>query len=299
MADTSPRIVSLLPAATEIVCALGLRGRLVGRSHECDFPEDVAALPVLTSARVDSSLASGALDAQVRAILEQELPLYALDEAQLSALAPDVVITQASCEVCAIDFELVETTLARTSSRAKLISLQPARLGDVLDDIAAVAAACGVAERGAEVVRGLRRRLETIAPPAGARPRVAVVEWLAPPMLAGHWIPDCIAAAGGEPVGPPPGVPSPYATWDEIRALRPDAVVLGLCGFDLERTLHESRAYEDELRSVCDRVLFMDGNAHLNRPGPRLVDAAEIIGGWLRGEAVPRGTGAACAVSIE
>jgi iron complex transport system substrate-binding protein len=287
MADTSPRVVSLLPAATEIVCALGLRGGLVGRSHECDFPEDVAALPVLTSARVDSALRSDALDAQVRAILEQKLPLYALDEARLSALAPEVVITQASCEVCAIDFKLVEGTLARTSSRARLISLQPARLGDVLDDIAAVAAACGVTERGAEVVRGLRRRLDAIPPPSGPRPRVAVVEWLAPPMLAGHWIPDCITAAGGEPVGPAPGVPSPYATWDEIRALRPDAVVVGLCGFDLERTLREARTCEGELRSLSDRVLFMDGNAYLNRPGPRLVDAAEIIGAWLRGEPVP------------
>ena len=285
------RIVSLLPAATEIVCGLGLRGSLVGRSHECDFPEGVEALPVLTAARVDSSLSSDALDAQVKAILEQKLPLYTLDEARLSALAPDVVITQASCEVCAIDFTLVQGTLARTGSRARLISLQPARLTDVLDDIAGVAAACGVAGRGTALVAELGARLEAARAGAVARPRVAVVEWLAPLMLAGHWIPDVVEAAGGLTVGPAPGVPSPYAGWDELRALRPDAIVVGLCGFDLERTLREARVCLGELRAVCERVLFMDGNAYLNRPGPRLVDAAEIIGRWLRGEAVPREAG--------
>jgi iron complex transport system substrate-binding protein len=276
------KIVSLLPAATEIVCALGLRESLVARSHECDHPQDVHALPALTRARVDSTLPSAELDAQVRRIVAERLPIYMLDEGRLSALAPDVVVTQEACEVCAISFEQVMGSLKRTASRARVVSLQPARLSDVLGDIRAVAAACGVPERGVTVVDGLQARLRAIPRPA-ARPRVAVVEWLAPPMLAGHWVPETIEAAGGEPVGPPPGAMSPYATWEEIRALRPDAVVVAPCGFDLARTIEEALPLREMLLGLAPAVLLMDGNAYLNRPGPRLVEAAETIATWLTG----------------
>lgn len=280
------KVVSLLPAATEIVCALGLRESLVARSHECDHPQDVADLPALTRARVDSSLPSAELDAEVKRIIADRLPIYMLDEARLAALAPDVVVTQEACEVCAISYEQVVGSLRRTAANARVVSLQPARLGDVLADVRAVAAACGVPERGQYVVDALRARLQAI-PRAQARPRVAVVEWLAPPMLAGHWVPETIEAAGGEPVGPPPGAMSPYATWDEIRALSPDAVVVAPCGFDLARTIDEALPVRDRLRSLAPAVLLMDGNAYLNRPGPRLVDAAETIADWLAGREVP------------
>lgn len=282
------KIVSLLPAATEIVAALGLRDSLVGRSHECDFPADVASLPALTRARVDSSLASEALDAEVRAIVASRVPLYMLDEARLAALAPDVVVTQEACEVCAISYEQVVSSLRRTAPAARVVSLQPARLDDVLGDVGAVAAACGVKERGQGVVGALRDRLDRLG--GGARPprpRVAVIEWLAPPMLAGHWVPDTVAAAGATAVGPEPGTPSPYATWDEVRALAPDAVIVAPCGFGLRRTVEEARPLADLLRSLAPRVLLMDGNAYLNRPGPRLVEAAETIAAWLRNEALP------------
>jgi len=280
------KIVSLLPAATEIACALGLREGLVARSHECDHPEDVGALPALTRARVDSSLPSAELDEQVRRIVAERLPIYMLDEARLAGLAPDVVVTQEACEVCAISYEQVMGSLRRTAANARVVSLQPTRLADVLADVVAVAAACGVPERGRALVEGLKVRLEGVVRPA-PRPRVAVVEWLAPPMLAGHWVPDTIAAAGGEPVGPPAGEPSPYATWDEIRALRADAVVVAPCGFDLSRTVEEAGPLRDTLRGLAPRVLLMDGNAYLNRPGPRLVDAAETIAAWLSGGDVP------------
>jgi iron complex transport system substrate-binding protein len=286
-------VVSLLPAATEIVCALGLRESLVGRSHECDFPPDVASLPALTKARVDSSLPSAELDAEVRRVVAERLPIYRLDEARLEALAPDVVVTQEACEVCAISYDQVVESLERTAPRAAVVSLEPRRLGDVFADVERVAAACGVPERGKALAAGLRRRLETIASrederraagPSGGPPRVAVVEWLAPPMLAGHWVPETIAAAGGIPVGPRPGQPSAYTTWNEVRAQAPDAIVVAPCGFGLPRTLREADPFADVLRGLAPRVLLMDGNAYLNRPGPRIVEGAETIADWLRGE---------------
>jgi iron complex transport system substrate-binding protein len=283
------KIVSLLPAATEIVAALGLGEALVGRSHECDYPEDVRGLPALTRARVDPSLPSAELDARVRQIVAQRLPIYMLDETRLAALAPDVVVTQEACAVCAIAYEQVVGSLKRTAPAARVVSLQPARLTDVLEDLRAVAAACGIAPRGETLARSLQDRLAhatgRVAP--GPRPRVAVVEWLAPPMLAGHWIPDVIEAAGGIPVGPPAGAPSPTTTWQEVRDLRADAVVVAPCGFDLPRTRAEAEPLLDVLRPLAARVLLLDGNAYLNRPGPRLVDAVEIIAAWLRGSPVP------------
>lgn len=277
------RVVCLLPAATEIACALGLRESLVGRSHECDFPPDVAALPALTRPRVDPALPGARIDEEVQRLAAARLPLYMLDEARLAALAPDVVVTQEACEVCAVSYEQVVASLRRTAFRARVVSLRPARLDDVLTDVRAVADACGVTDRGQAVVADLRGRLRRIAAaaPLNPRPRVAVIEWLEPPMLAGHWVPDCISAAGGEPVGLAPGEPSPYATWDEVRALRPDAVVVAPCGFDLPRTMREAAPLAATLRSLAPRVLLMDGNAYLSRPGPRLVDAVEEIAAWV------------------
>ena len=276
------RIVSLLPAATEIVCALGLRESLVGRSHACDFPEDVAGLPALTRSRVDASLPSARLDGEVRRVHATGEPLYLLDEARLAALAPDVVVTQAACDVCAVSYEQVAAVARHAAPAAQVVCLLPSRLGDVLDDARRVAAACGVAARGDALTEALHRRLAAARPaPKRARPRVAVVEWLEPPMLAGHWVPEAVEAAGGEPVGPAPGQPSPYAGWDEIRALRADAAIVAPCGFDLERTRCEAAPLSATLRSLAPRVLLLDGNAYLNRPGPRLVDAVETMAAWL------------------
>lgn len=283
------KIVSLLPAATEIVCALGLREQLLGRSHECDFPADVAALPPLTRARVDSSLPSEYLDAEVRRVMASRLPLYMLDEARLAALAPDVVVTQEACEVCAISYEQVVGSLRRTASAARVVSLLPSRLSHILGDVRRVADACDVGGGGEAVAGALAARLERVRAdaPRGRRPRVVVVEWLAPPMLAGHWVPESVEAAGGAPVGPAPGVPSPYASWEEIRGLAPDAVVVAPCGFDLPRTASEAAAHAERLRGLAPRVLLLDGNAYLNRPGPRIVEAIETIAAWLCGETVP------------
>ncbi len=282
------KIVSLLPAATEILCALGLRDALVARSHECDFPADVIALPALTSARLDSTLDSQAIDEEVRRVLSEGLPLYALDEDALAALAPDVVVTQAACEVCAISLDQVASVTRRAAPSAQIVSLSPARLGDVLTDVVTVAKACGVPERGRDLVARLEDRIRGLKQRHGdaPRPRVAVVEWLSPPMLAGHWVPETIEVAGGQAVGPLPGEMSPYLTWEAVAAHRPMAVVVAPCGFTLARTVQEAIPHADRLRALAPRVLLMDGNAYMNRPGPRLVEAAEIVAAWLAGSPV-------------
>ena len=287
MTQPASRIVTLLPAATEIVCALGLGDRLVGRSHECDFPAGVEALPALTRARVESAARSGAIDREVRELYARGGPLYEIDEERLAALGPDVVVTQEACEVCAVSYEQVAACVGRAAIGCTIVSLGPERLEDVLRDVRRVADACGVATEGERVEADLRRRLgalrdrRTGAGVRGAalerRPRVAVVEWLDPQMLAGHWVPDVIEAAGGVAVGPPAGAPSPYTSWDEIEALAPDVVVVAPCGFDRARVELEAAPFRERLGALAPRVLLVDGNAYLNRPGPRLVEAAEIL----------------------
>jgi iron complex transport system substrate-binding protein len=232
-------------------------------------------------------LPSPRLDDEVRRVYSAGGPLYLLDEERLAALAPDVVVTQAACEVCAVSYEQVAAVTLRAAPAARVVCLLPARLGDVLDDVRRVAEACGVGARGNALGLELRRRLGVTRPAPRALPRVAVIEWLEPPMLAGHWVPEAVAAAGGRPVGPAAGQPSRYATWEEVRALRPDAVVVAPCGFDLERTLREAEPLAPTLRGLAPRVLFMDGNAYLNRPGPRLVEAVETMAEWLAGSSVP------------
>ena len=288
------KIVSLLPAATEIVCALGLREQLVARSHECDFPAGVETLPALTRARVDSSLDSAAIDDQVREVVAARLPIYTLDESLLAALAPDVVVTQEACEVCAISYDQVVGALRRTSAGAEVVSLSPTRLDHIVEDVLRVARACGVEGRGVTVADDLRRRLEQAAArPLPKRPRVAVIEWLAPVMLAGHWVPDAIRAAGGIAVGPIPATLLRTARGKRCARSRPTPSIVAPCGFDLDRTIRESAPFRRPAARPRAAGLLLDGNAYLNRPGPRIVEAVETIAAWLRGEPVPaeRGRG--------
>jgi len=248
---------------------------------------------VLTRARIDSSQPGEAIDREVKRILHAGLPLYELDEERLHALAPDVVVTQAACEVCAISYEQVQRVTHRAAPQARVVSLQPARWTDILTDMRTVALACGVRARGERLVRELEVRLAALVKPAGTpKPRVAMIEWLDPPMLGAQWVPDIVEAAGGEAVGPPHGTLSPYVTWDSIADLQPDALVVAPCGFDLARALRESEPLRDRLQELAPRVLFMDGNAYWNRPGPRLVEAAESLAAWLSTDRIPAG----CAV---
>ena len=285
MSQELPRIISLLPSATEMVCALGATDALVGISHECDFPAAVHGLPVLTASRVSNASSSADIDAAVRALVQDALSIYSVDQAQLGALSPDLILTQDLCQVCAVSLDDVRSAVARLAQRAdvRIVSLRPTRLEHVLGDLETVAVALGLAERGRALRLELEARIRAIAErasAAGSRPRVASVEWLEPLMLGGTWMPELIALAGGEPLGARAGELAPTVSPAELARLTPDVVVVKPCGFDLIRTLRERDVVERVvLRAVSPRarVYATDGNAFFNRPGPRLVESLEIL----------------------
>jgi iron complex transport system substrate-binding protein len=279
------RVVSLLPSATEIVCALGCRDRLVGRSHECDFPPDVKALPALTAAKVDPRAGTAEIDRDVRRLVEQGLSVYRIDSEALERLAPDVVVTQDQCQVCAVSLDEVEAavrTLARRDVR--VVSLSPLSFPDVLRDILRVAAALGVEARGAAVVETMSSRLARVRRAArGERPRLVHVEWMEPLMVGGHWIHELAEAAGAvHGLGVRDARTEPVA-WEAVRSYDPEVVVIAPCGFDVPRSRRDldlltSRPGWSGIAAVrAGRVFVADGNAFFNRPGPRLVETAEIL----------------------
>ncbi|MFL5442121.1 MAG: ABC transporter substrate-binding protein [Myxococcales bacterium] len=280
---TVQRIVSLLPSTTEMACLLGLRDRLVGISHECDFPDPVRGLPVLTAPKVDPKARSAEIDRQVREVVASGLSVYRIDEEKLRALRPDLILTQDACAVCAVSFAEVEAAARKLLGRnVEIVSLSPLRLEDVLRDILRVAEAAGVGERGIEAVAGLRARLEQVRARAASarRPRVLALEWMDPPMPAGHWTPELIRIAGGEPVLGREGVPTARTEWDRIREAAPEVLLVIPCGFKIPQTLREMPALVERLSATpavrSGRVHVADGNAFFNRPGPRLVESAEI-----------------------
>ncbi len=297
------RIVSLLPSATEIVCAVGLRDALVGRSHECDFPLGVERLPVLCEPKVPIDGASDEIDRAVRRLVADGLSVYRVDAEALRALAPDVIVTQTQCEVCAVsEADVVAATCDWAGSGVRIVSLAPARLDDVFADIERVGAALGVAARGTAAVASLRARLAALAARTRElpRPSIASIEWLDPLMAAGNWVPELVELAGGRNLFGSVGEHSPWLAWEAVRAADPDVIVAMPCGFDLARTRGEMPALErlpgwDALRAVrAGRVAIVDGHQYFNRPGPRLVESAEILAEILHPEVFGlghRGTG--------
>jgi iron complex transport system substrate-binding protein len=291
---SSPRIVSLLPSATELVCALGAAADLVGISHECDFPEAIRGLPVLTRSRVGNELSSRAIDSAVRAVVKDALSIYTVDEPRLAELAPDLILTQDLCEVCAVSLDDVRRAVARLAQRdaVRIVSFRPTTLEHVLDDLETVASSLGRAEQGRALRAELESRIGVIAErarQAERRPRVVSVEWLEPVMLGGTWMPELIALAGGEAVGALPGAPAPTIALSELARLEPEIVVVKPCGFDLTRTLQE-RALIDALLAAAGpraRLYATDGNAFFNRPGPRLVESLEILAACIHPELFP------------
>jgi iron complex transport system substrate-binding protein len=283
------RIVSLLPSATEMVCALGAGDRLVGISHECDFPEDVRRRPVLTRSRIDAGASSRAIDAAVREVIRGALSIYAVDEQRLAELAPDVIVTQDLCEVCAVSLDDVRAAVARLAHRehVAIVSLRPVRLDDVLGDVERVAAGIGLPARGAEVRATLAARIADIAARAAratSRPRVVSLEWIEPIMLGGTWMPELIELAGGLAVGARAGEPAPTVDAAALRALAPEVVMVKPCGFTLERALAERELIERAVAGLGARVYVTDGNQFFNRPGPRLVESLEIMAACVHPE---------------
>jgi iron complex transport system substrate-binding protein len=286
------RIASLLPSATEILCALGLTDRIVGVSHECDYPPEIVGRPVLTEPKLDPRGSSAEIDAAVRRLVRDGLSVYRIREDELRAARPDLIVTQEQCEVCAVSFNEVEQAVRRLlDGPASIVSLKPNRLDDVIGDFARVAAAAGVSEAGTRLVTESRARLERIRARlrhARSRPRVACIEWLEPLMLAGNWIPEMVALGGGVYDLVESGAHSPTTTWEALAAAAPDVVILMPCGFSLEQTRRElprltARPEWQALPAVRNRRAYAaDGNAYLNRPGPRIIDSAELLAGLIQ-----------------
>lgn len=285
------RIASLLPSATEIVCAVGAEAELVGVSHECDFPRAVVGRPVLTRARLRPVRSSREVDAEVRSILEDALAVYEIDIDRLREVNADVIVTQDLCEVCAVSLDDVRAAVARLGvAEVTIVNLHPMRLGDIWDDVARVAAALGRAEDGSRVIDRLHGRVEAIrlrAEATPARPRVLTVEWLDPIMIGGMWMPELVTLAGGTAMVTGPGEHAPTLSREALAGLEPDVVLIKPCGFSLERTLEETALLKTNLpweRWACareGRVFVSDGNAYFNRSGPRIVESLEILAGCV------------------
>jgi len=276
------RLVSLLPSATEIVYALGLGEDLVGVTFECDEPAAARSeKTVVVGGRDTSGMTPGEIDSYVRAQLAAGADLYTLQAEALARLEPDLILTQDLCRVCALPSGHVEDALDYLGCRADVLTLDPRSLDEVLDSILAVGQAAGVPDRAARLVGELRDRLaRTTARVAGRRrPRVAVVEWVDPPFTAGHWVPDLVRAAGGQPVAARPGAPSVQTSWAEIAAAAPEFIVVAPCGYHLPGAIEQAR---DVVRALPGAAVWaIDADGIVVRPGPRLVHGVEAIASIL------------------
>ena len=284
------RIASLVPSATEMLFALGLGDSVVAVTHECDHPPAAARLPHVTRSLIPDGLAPVDIDRAVRERTARGEALYGLDAGLLARVAPDLVVTQAVCAVCAVSYDDVVAVAGRIGSRPRVVSLDPSTLDDVLAGAGTLAEATEAVEAGAALERQARERLRQVrAAVAGAgRPRVLALEWLAPPFVGGHWVPEMIAIAGGEDVAGEAGVKSRTAGWDELRAGPPEAVVVMPFGYGAAAALQEAQAHRDELAALGARTVdAVDAAAYFSRPGPRLVDGVELLAHLLHPDRVP------------
>jgi iron complex transport system substrate-binding protein len=289
------RIVSLLPSATEIVCALGLTDRLVGISHDCDYPPEISGKAVLSEAIVTTDLPSGVIDATIRGHIHKGKSVYHLDERQLTSLQPDLILTQELCAVCAPSYTLVKQAARLLEAQTRLVSLEPENLAGILDNILLVGDLTGRAADAAALVDQLRARIERVreAVTGRPRPRVACIEWLDPLFVAGHWVPEMVALAGGVDVLGRVGEPSFVVPWQAIIDSEPDVIVVMPCGFTVPRTRQEvhlltgRRGWSDVRAVQTDQVYLTDASAYFNRPGPRIVTGVEILARILHPQVAP------------
>jgi iron complex transport system substrate-binding protein len=287
------RIVSLIASATEIVSALGFEHQLVGRSHECDFPPGVLQLPVCSEPNIDVNGTSREIDDRVKNALREAVSVYRVFPDLLEQLQPTVVVTQTQCEVCAVSLKDVESALCeQIGSRPRIVALESMSLDDIWDDIHKVGDALDASDRATELISELQTRLQNVVKTVQSvsrqqnqlvKPSIACIEWIEPLMAAGNWVPELVELAGGNNVFGKAGLHSPWMTWDELSEKDPDVIAIMPCGFDIPRTLQEmsvltSRSEWSQLKAVqTGRVYVTDGNQYFNRPGPRLVDSAEIL----------------------
>ena len=287
MTTDPPRIVSLLPAATEIVAALGLDADLVGRTHECDWPPSIGHVRRVTASAVAVDDSPGRIDAAVRELSMGGEPLFTLDEAAIANTRPELILTQRLCDVCAVSEMDVRALALRLEPAPRVVTLAGSTLDGVFDDIAGVAAAAGVAERGAALIESLRGRLRsvhlTLQAAAAPRPRVAVIEWTDPLYAAGHWVPEMVRRAGGVDVLAKAGEHSRHSTTEAVREADPEIVLVAPCGVGLARAASEARVllaradWEWTRGSNARAVWAIDANAYVSRPGPRLIDGVELM----------------------
>ena len=278
------RIVSLLPSATEILFSIGAGPDVVGVTHECDFPAEATGLPQLTSSALPAAGSAAEIDRHVRSSVHSGSSLYHLDSDLLEKLQPDLIVTQELCDVCAVSYSIVDRAARRLQSDPRIVSLEPSSLDDVFANILFLGDLTGRAQRARTLVESLTDRVENLRSKGRTlprRPRALVLEWTDPPMSGGHWTPGLVALAGGEPVLGNPGGNSQTLPWSTIENEDPDCIIVAPCGFDLVKTRAAAEALAANaswtgLRAYRDGDVFlMDGNAFLNRPGPRLVDTAE------------------------
>jgi iron complex transport system substrate-binding protein len=290
------RIASLVPSATEMLFALGLGGDVVAVTHECDHPPAARELPQLTATVLPAGLSAGEIDAAVKSVVGEGRALYSLDEERLAELAPDLIVTQAVCDVCAVSFEDVVAVAARLPGRPRVLQQDPSALGEVLEDVTRLGAATAIEDRARQLRDELEGRLAAVRDAvAGApAPRVVALEWLDPPFVGGHWIPEMIALAGGEDVAGPAGAKSPEVEWERLAALRPDLVVVMPCGMYVEESRAQAEESWERIASLgADRVFAVDAASTYSRPGPRLVDGTELLAHLLHPDRVdpPDGIG--------
>ncbi|OYT72106.1 MAG: cobalamin-binding protein [Chloracidobacterium sp. CP2_5A] len=291
------RIVSLLPSATEIICALGLESQLVGVTHECDFPPSVRDLPKATRSLIPTNATSLEIDSLVRERLQSAQALYTLDMPTLEALRPDLIVTQALCDVCAVAEEEVKAAACALPGSPRVVNLEPQTLDEVFACLIQVAEAAGCRATAEQVVAERQARVAAVAErsaTAPRRPRVALLEWLHPPFSCGHWNPELVQLAGGEEVMGRVGVPSRTLAWEEIAAAQPEVIFVACCGFSVERTLEDlallaaSPLFQSLPAVRQGRVYVADGSHYFSRPGPRLVESLEILAHALHPELHPQ-----------
>ena len=287
------RIISLLPSATEIICSIGLRDSLVGVTHECDYPADVVGLPIVTKSAIPHDASSIEIDQLVRSQLETTTALYSLNVELLDELQPDIIITQALCEVCAVSEAEIEASISQLSNRPRVVNLEPMCLKDVFDTLLLVGHETNQQDVAVDVVHALNTRVERVRVLTESHikkaqyPKVAFLEWIDPPFNAGHWTPELIEMAGGIDCLGNKHQPSQTTLWERITEAQPDVMFVACCGFSMERAIKDlpilqaNEGWEDLPCVKRNQVYFSDGNSYFNRPGPRLVDSLEIIANAL------------------